>query len=211
MIEISEYFLYYSLMFIKITFLLSLALNGYLYFFHVKDKQTPLSSINQAIPEEEPLKRLLKDLPSRKNINSPRPLEKKAPTDEIETAESSETLFENSELTFNDQIIERLKYDFNLDEDKIQNYGELKNFYINATSNVFTIPSDHDPELPYVPTFEENKKYYNLVAEYHEKLQELLGPEKYQKYEKMRKENNQRVFLNWQEQGDTSNSHYMQF
>ena len=116
-----------------------------------------------------------------------------------------------NDVAFDDYIAERLKYQLNLDEKKIESYSKLKEYYREETGKVYNIPEDHDPAEPYMPTYQEHKEYYELISEYHRKLKNILGTKGYQRYERMRAANNKKVFRDWQENEGQSDLQYMQF
>lgn len=194
-------------MILRSLLVLSLILNIYLYQSRTKSSSEVISTsiqtkVSPKIASKEDLKK------SSLNLKiAPPP----SPTPQSQERIEEELLLDRSDLALNEQVVEKLKYNFELDDHQIQTYEELKERYIKLTGDAFKIPEDHDPKTPYYPSYKENKKYHDLVAEYHEKLQELLGPEKYSRYEKMRRENNKRVFLDWDENEGRSDLRFMQF
>ncbi len=200
-------------MFFRILLLLSLVLNGYFYVFHFNTSKVVVETIKEKAKEEITQSKLIKKsrlvatIPTKEKTM----LDHKKPEKTEEKQETQEVYFDPTVASFEDHIQEKLKYQFNISEEKIENYQDLKSHYREATNKVFQIPKNHNPDDPYVPSHKENKKYFDLIDEYHTKLKSLFGSKRYIEYEKMRKANNRQFMKEYYETDGQTDLQYMHF
>ncbi len=195
-------------MFLKLLLLLSLILNGYFYIFHFNTSQT---IVKTKIVEKEP-SQIAESKPSAKLIKksslSPKEEVKAIAEEKTPTNPNEDFYYNPYQVELEEAIAEHLKFQLKLQDQVIKNYQGLKKKYQEELNNVFNIPQEHNPDEPYIPSYKEHKKYYDLLAEYHDKLKALFGTDRYQRYEKLRRENNERVMKEWQV-GQESDLQYM--